>query len=189
MTTFGNSGHCYWDNFYLIITTSSPSGTSEPTNTIVMIHDAFQPLSYWQGFMPYPKWDGVILDTHIYEMFSVQVSISYAGWYCEVTVYQGNKMSDQEHIQSACSHASDLTSAPLWVVVGEWTPAANDCAKLHASTAVMVWQAKDPHSLRAIRISWGSIGKHRWLLLRRDKDGCNGLGRRNKLTSGVTRQA
>ena len=38
-------------------------------------------------------------------------------------------MSDQEHIQSACSHANDITSATLWVVVGEWTPAANDCAK------------------------------------------------------------
>jgi hypothetical protein len=39
-----------------------------------MIHDAFQPISYWNGFMPSPKWDGVLLDTHIYEMFSVAVS-------------------------------------------------------------------------------------------------------------------
>ncbi len=38
-------------------------------------------------------------------------------------------MSDSQHIQSACSHADDLTTAPMWVVVGEWTPAANDCAK------------------------------------------------------------
>jgi hypothetical protein len=40
-----------------------------------MIHDAFQPVSYWNGFMPYPEYEGVILDTHIYEMFSVSVSI------------------------------------------------------------------------------------------------------------------
>jgi len=38
-------------------------------------------------------------------------------------------MSDSQHIQSACSHAYDLTHAPLWVIVGEWTPAPNDCAK------------------------------------------------------------
>lgn len=38
-------------------------------------------------------------------------------------------MSDQQHISSACSHESDLTSSTLLAVVGEWTPAANDCAK------------------------------------------------------------
>lgn len=38
-------------------------------------------------------------------------------------------MSDSQHIESACSHAGDLTSSHLWVVVGEWTPAPNDCAK------------------------------------------------------------
>lgn len=35
-----------------------------------MIHDAFQPLSYWSGFMPPPNWQGVLIDTHIYQMFS-----------------------------------------------------------------------------------------------------------------------
>ena len=40
-----------------------------------MIHDAFQPLSYWDGFMAPPNWQGVILDTHIYQMFSVTVCI------------------------------------------------------------------------------------------------------------------
>lgn len=58
---------------------------------------------------------------------------------------------------------------------------------LPASVAVMVWRAADPRSLRAIRNSWGGIGKPRWLLLRRGKDGCSGLGRRNSLMSGVIR--
>lgn len=40
-----------------------------------MIHDAFQPLTSWNGFMPPPNWQGVILDTHIYQMFSDAVSL------------------------------------------------------------------------------------------------------------------
>ena len=51
-----------------------PYGTSQESNTVVMIHDAFQPISYWDNFMPSPQWEGVILDTHIYQMFSVAVS-------------------------------------------------------------------------------------------------------------------
>lgn len=39
-----------------------------------MIHDAFQPLSSWDNFMPAPQWQGVIIDTHIYQMFSDAVS-------------------------------------------------------------------------------------------------------------------
>jgi glucan 1,3-beta-glucosidase len=39
-----------------------------------MIHDAFQPLSYWQNFMPSPQYEGVILDTHIYQVFDDGVS-------------------------------------------------------------------------------------------------------------------
>ena len=35
-----------------------------------MIHDAFQPISYWRGFMPSPNWEGVVLDTHLYQVFS-----------------------------------------------------------------------------------------------------------------------
>ena len=42
-----------------------------------MIHDAFQPLSYWNGFMPPPQWQGVILDTHIYQVFSVAVRFKF----------------------------------------------------------------------------------------------------------------
>jgi len=38
-----------------------------------MIHDAFQPLTYWNNFMPSPQFEGVLLDTHYYQMFSVAV--------------------------------------------------------------------------------------------------------------------
>ncbi|KAF5385032.1 hypothetical protein D9615_001239 [Tricholomella constricta] len=101
----------YWYDSYGSI--RYPYGSSQQSNTVVVIHDAFQPLSYWQGFMPYPGWEGVVLDTHIYQMFSVA----------------DNQMSDAQHIQTACSKASSLSNASLWVIVGEWTPAATDCAK------------------------------------------------------------
>lgn len=38
-------------------------------------------------------------------------------------------MSNSQHISAACAQASALTASTLWVVVGEWTPAADDCAK------------------------------------------------------------
>ncbi|KAF9015697.1 exo-1,3-beta-glucanase [Cyathus striatus] len=101
----------YWYDSYGNI--RYPYGSSQQSNTVVMIHDAFQPLSYWDGFMSSPSWQGVILDTHIYQMFSVAE----------------NQMSNSQHIQTACSKGSGLASASLWVVVGEWTPAATDCAK------------------------------------------------------------
>ena len=43
-----------------------------------MIHDAFQPLSYWNGFMTLPNYDGVAMDTHIYQMFSVAVCLMFS---------------------------------------------------------------------------------------------------------------
>jgi glucan 1,3-beta-glucosidase len=43
-------------------------------NTLEMIHDAFQPLSYWNGWQRPPQYQGVALDTHIYQMFTDDVS-------------------------------------------------------------------------------------------------------------------
>ncbi|KDR85713.1 hypothetical protein GALMADRAFT_218808 [Galerina marginata CBS 339.88] len=101
----------YWYDSYGTI--RYPFGTSQQSNLVVMIHDAFQPLSYWTGFMPAPNWQGVIIDTHIYQMFSVA----------------GNQMTNAQHISTACGMLSSLANSPLWTVVGEWTPAPNDCAK------------------------------------------------------------
>ncbi|RDB29660.1 Glucan 1,3-beta-glucosidase [Hypsizygus marmoreus] len=101
----------YWYDSYGSIRYSY--GTSQQSNTVVVLHDAFQSLSYWNGFMSYPGWEGVIMDTHIYQMFSAAE----------------NQRTDAQHIQNACSKAGSLTSSSLWVIVGEWTPAATDCAK------------------------------------------------------------
>ncbi|KAF8204071.1 glycoside hydrolase family 5 protein [Pholiota molesta] len=101
----------YWYDSYGTI--RYPFGTSQQSNLAVMIHDAFQPLSYWNNFMPSPNWQGVLIDTHIYQMFSVA----------------DNQKTNAQHISAACAQASSLTASPLWLVVGEWTPAATDCAK------------------------------------------------------------
>lgn len=60
-----------------------------------------------------PGWQGVALDTHIYQVFSQDLV----------------EMSQQQHINSACSQASGLGSFDLWLIVGEWSPAITDCAK------------------------------------------------------------
>ncbi|GJE86367.1 glycoside hydrolase family 5 protein [Phanerochaete sordida] len=89
-----------------------PYGTAEQSDTVVLLHDAFQPLGYWKSFAEPPRWQGVAMDTHIYQMFSQEeVARSYA-----------------EHIAAACAHAPALASFELPVLVGEWTPAPTDCA-------------------------------------------------------------
>lgn len=101
----------YWLDSYGSI--RFPYGTSQESNTVVLIHDAFQPASYWNGFMTPPGHQGVVMDTHIYQVFSNdQVA-----------------MSRQQHIQTACSQVSALKAYSLWVVVGEWAPAITDCAQ------------------------------------------------------------
>ncbi|KAJ3757523.1 exo-beta-1,3-glucanase [Lentinula raphanica] len=103
----------YWRDSYGNI--RYPYGSSQQSNTLVLIHDAFQPLSYWDGFLT-PSDNGaqgVAMDTHIYQMFTDA----------------GNAMSDDDHIQSACAQKSSLAGFDLWLIVGEWTPAMTDCAK------------------------------------------------------------
>ncbi|KAG8732973.1 exo-1,3-beta-glucanase [Ceratobasidium sp. 414] len=82
-----------------------------------VIHDAFQPLSSWAGFMNYPSFEGVAMDTHHYEIFSdAEVSMSWP-----------------QHIQTACNFGINIigryASSNLWTFVGEWTTSPYDCAK------------------------------------------------------------
>jgi len=79
----------------------------------VVIHDAFQPISSWQGFLGSGEAQGVLLDTHVYQIFSPEE----------------NARSNDEHVNVACQKASDIATSNPSVVVGEWTPASTDCAK------------------------------------------------------------
>lgn len=45
-------------------------GSTFQSDLVEIMPDAFQPLSYWADFQPYPAWDGAMLDTHHYEIFT-----------------------------------------------------------------------------------------------------------------------
>lgn len=101
----------YWLDSYGNI--RFPFGSSRQSNTLVLIHDAFQALSFWQGFMTAPDHQGVAMDTHIYQVFTQDLV----------------EMSQQQHIETACETRSSLSGFDLWLIVGEWSPAITDCAK------------------------------------------------------------
>ena len=99
----------YWKDSYGNIRYAN--GATE-TNTVVLIHDAFQTASYWSGFMAPPTYQGVLMDTHIYQVFNT-TEIAY---------------TEDEHIASACAWSTDLKDYTLGVIVGEFVPAVTDCA-------------------------------------------------------------
>ncbi|KAH6917044.1 exo-beta-1,3-glucanase [Coprinopsis sp. MPI-PUGE-AT-0042] len=101
----------YWEDSYNNIRFPYDSDPTQQSNTVVIIHDAFQPLSSWNGFLPYAS--GLMIDTHIYNMFD-NAKIAW---------------SEDQHIQAMCARASDMSAAGMWTLVGEWTPARTDCAK------------------------------------------------------------
>jgi len=61
------------DEIVTILSLSYPNG--QQSNVVTLIHDAFQPLSYWTNFMPRGEFDGVAIDTHIYQMFMDEVGL------------------------------------------------------------------------------------------------------------------
>ncbi|KAM6499799.1 glycoside hydrolase family 5 protein [Amanita muscaria] len=97
----------YWKDSYNTIR------NGQEGDTIVLLHDAFQPPSYWDGFMAPPQYQAVMMDTHIYQVFFAE----------------GLKRSSADHIKAACDTTLTLQSFTLPPVVGEWTPAMTDCAK------------------------------------------------------------
>ena len=55
-----------------------PSGSSSKSGLAIVIHDAFQPTTYWDGFMSEPNFEDVLLDTHNYQVFdNTEVAWSY----------------------------------------------------------------------------------------------------------------
>ncbi|KAJ7269416.1 exo-beta-1,3-glucanase [Mycena haematopus] len=101
----------YWLDSYGNI--RYPYGTSTQSNTLMLIHDAFQSLSYWNNFLTPPSYQGVAMDTHVYTIFS----------------QAEEQMSMSQHISTVCNKQSQLSNFDLWIIVGEWTPAHTDCAK------------------------------------------------------------
>lgn len=83
------------------------------SNTPVILHDAFQPGSFWDGVLTWPGSANVIIDTHQYQVFST----------AEL------QRTPAEHRQFVCSSAGTYSSnVDHYVIVGEWTAAMTDCA-------------------------------------------------------------
>lgn len=82
-----------------------------------------QPLSFWNGVLTYPDHEGVAMDTHIYTIFSVPVSVDLSSLVSSnCRVVQEEQMTQAQHISTVCGKQSELSSFDLWVIVGEWTP-------------------------------------------------------------------
>ena len=81
------------------------------TNAVV-IHDAFEPVGYWDDFLVVGEaWD-VVVDHHYYECFSNE---------------DLHKTID-EHIKTVCELGAGGKKESHWNVVGEFTAALTDCA-------------------------------------------------------------
>ncbi|PPQ82283.1 hypothetical protein CVT25_008433 [Psilocybe cyanescens] len=106
----------YYDSYNFI---RNPLGGKKKSNFIVMLHDAFQHLSYWNNFMPNNTYDGVMMDTHIYQMFNDHASLYF--------LHIDAHMTDDEHIQRACTNATIMSKSPMNTIIGEWTATNNDC--------------------------------------------------------------
>lgn len=136
----------FWDDSYGNI--RYPYGSSKQSNTLVLIHDAFQTLSYWKGFMTSAKgfqyafnqlvssplsnkllpeaWLWIPTSTRCLPIMYVFTFTLVRGKIL-IAILQLNAMSHAQHISTACGYVGELSTFDLWVVVGEWTPAATDC--------------------------------------------------------------
>ena len=100
----------YWYDSYGSI--RYPNGTDHKSGTVQVLHDAFQGLDYWRGFMANDGFERVAIDIHYYGVFdSAQLS-----------------RTREQQIAAACDQAAGIRNFDLWTVVGEWSTASTDCA-------------------------------------------------------------
>ncbi|KAL9585223.1 MAG: hypothetical protein Q9212_001653 [Teloschistes hypoglaucus] len=83
------------------------------SNTPVMLHDAFQNVSFWDGVLAPPGKSGVVIDHHEYQVFKQELL----------------NISAADHRKYVCTNSPTYSgSTSHWVVVGEWSAAMTDCA-------------------------------------------------------------
>ncbi|KAI5781505.1 glycoside hydrolase superfamily [Geopyxis carbonaria] len=98
----------------------------------VVIHDAFAPITSWNGFMT-EGWSNTILDTHQYQVFSPEQL----------------KLSVDDHVQAACGIGRQLQGVDKWTVCGEWSAAMTDCTwQLNGVGRQTRWEGEFPGSSR-----------------------------------------
>ncbi|TFK47802.1 glycoside hydrolase family 5 protein [Heliocybe sulcata] len=99
----------YWQNGYQAVRDTAGD------NIKVMIEDGFLGITDWENFLTAPNAQGVIMDTHQYQVFNND-QLGY---------------SQDEHISSTCALKDGYSSYVdnnIWMVMGEWTTAMTDCA-------------------------------------------------------------
>ncbi|EJD06576.1 glycoside hydrolase family 5 protein [Fomitiporia mediterranea MF3/22] len=100
----------FWQDGYNAVRQAAGSGMK------IMIGDAFLTVQNWENFLTYPSSQGVMMDIHEYQIFSVEEL----------------QRSNDEHIDFACSlipGLADYDQNDLWTIVGEWSTASTDCAQ------------------------------------------------------------
>ncbi|KAI0690000.1 glycoside hydrolase [Cytidiella melzeri] len=99
----------YWKDGYQVVRDAAGGGIK------VMIMDAFLGVESWQDFLTYPSAQGVLMDTHEYQIFN----------------YPQLQLSFPEHIDYSCqvlTNLSSYASSNIYTIIGEWTTAPTDCA-------------------------------------------------------------
>ncbi|GAA6011136.1 hypothetical protein JCM11491_006737 [Sporobolomyces phaffii] len=90
-----------------------PTG-NHPSDVVLSLHDAFQPLSVWEKSFPSPEFTGVALSDHPYFVFN-----------------SGDlQKSDAERVATICGMKDyySQSQANIWTVLDEFSAATTDCA-------------------------------------------------------------
>ena len=88
-------------------------GSGSKSGLAIVVHDGFQPVSYYDNYLNEPNYESIILDHHQYTVFSDG----------EVA------LDDQARLNVICNKAGEFSSSQLWLMMGEWSLATTDCAR------------------------------------------------------------
>ncbi|GAA5940619.1 uncharacterized protein JCM15063_006307 [Sporobolomyces koalae] len=90
-----------------------PNGNT-PSDVVLSLHDAFQPLSVWEKSFPSPQFSGVSLSDHPYFVFNSA----------------DLQKSDDERVATICGMKQQYAEANsnLWTILDEFSAAVTDCA-------------------------------------------------------------
>ncbi|KAG8960320.1 exo-1,3-beta-glucanase [Tulasnella sp. 419] len=80
------------------------------------IMDGFRGVMHYNGFLTPPNAEGVLMDTHSYQIFNNDQMF----------------MTDDDHIKLSCERGGTISgyaTTNLWTFVGEWTSSPTDCTR------------------------------------------------------------
>ncbi|KAG8905821.1 exo-1,3-beta-glucanase [Tulasnella sp. 403] len=108
------------------------AGDVNPQEIKMVIMDGFIGIQNYRGFLTPPQSQGVMMDTHCYQLFNTeQIALTQA-----------------QHIPQACAVGQSLATGAaggLWTYVGEWTSSPTDCTPwLNGRFAPSVWVTAVP---------------------------------------------